>query len=513
MQLPRIIVTGASGFIGRHLLEALKETHIVHGMARRSQQRSGAPVHENISWYQVDIGDRPALERALRRAAAGGPIDTVLHLAAHYDFTGEEHPEYWRTNVEGLRNVLDVCREFKPRRFVFSSSVAACEFPRPGEALTEQSPADGDHIYAITKRKGEEMLAEYADSFPSSIVRFAALFSDWCEYAPLYVFLRTWLSDSWNRSMLGGKGESAIPYLHVRDAMRFLLRILGTHRRHEPGEVFLCSPDGSTSHNELFEVATDYDRGTPGRPIHMPKLLCGPGMLVMDLLGRLGGERPFERPWMARYIDKKLTIDARHTRSRLGWAPRNRLNVLRRMPFLLDNFRNDPFEWQRRNHRAMKSVRRPANLQIHGLLSKHEKRINEEFTRRMLADGGERFPSYLKLARDELGWNHTLALKSLMDTIQLRQKTIFSNYCRSLADRRYRSGFGGEEVISALRLMEEVCLDVLGKDPEIEPVRDKLRGCITMTVLLGCDQVEDFFELAHGFDVVPGGEVPDLPEK
>ena len=38
------------------------------------------------------------------------------------------------------------------------------------------------------------MLAEYAREFPATIVRFAALFSDWCEYPPLFMFLETWLS-------------------------------------------------------------------------------------------------------------------------------------------------------------------------------------------------------------------------------------------------------------------------------------------------------------------------------
>ena len=54
-------MTGASGFIGRHLLDALKDSYQIIAMARRSQARCGAPFHPNISWYQVDIGDREPL--------------------------------------------------------------------------------------------------------------------------------------------------------------------------------------------------------------------------------------------------------------------------------------------------------------------------------------------------------------------------------------------------------------------------------------------------------------------
>ena len=73
---------------------------------------------------------------------------------------------------------------------------------------------------------GERMLAEYRDHFPRTIVRFAALFSDWCEYPPLFMFLETWLSSAWNARMLGGRGQSAIPYLHVDDLILFFLALL-----------------------------------------------------------------------------------------------------------------------------------------------------------------------------------------------------------------------------------------------------------------------------------------------
>ena len=207
-------------------------------------------------------------------------MDLVIHLAAHYDFTGDDHPEYERTNVIGLRHVLDQCRILRPRRFVFSSSVAACAFPPPGGALNELSPPDGDHIYARTKARGEAMLAEYRDAFPSVIVRFAALFSDWCEYPPLYMFLRTWLSRAWNRRILGGHGESAIPYLHVKDAMAFLRRIIALADRLDDGEILVASGDGCTSHRQLYDTAATYWNERAEEPLFTPRFLVRPGIEV-----------------------------------------------------------------------------------------------------------------------------------------------------------------------------------------------------------------------------------------
>ena len=125
MEKQSIIITGASGFIGRHLLDRIKERYRIFGIARRSQVRSGAPVHSNIQWFQVDIAEREELERAFVRIRDQGGARIVIHLAAHYDFTGREDPEYERTNVVGLRNVLDCCRSLEIDHFVFSSSLAA----------------------------------------------------------------------------------------------------------------------------------------------------------------------------------------------------------------------------------------------------------------------------------------------------------------------------------------------------------------------------------------------------
>ncbi len=492
----KLVVTGSSGFIGRHLLDGLKEDCRIYGLARRSQLRCGAPFSDNITWFQVDIGERDALMAAFHAIRDGGGADTVVHLAAHYDFTGEDHPEYWRTNIEGLRNVLDGCRDIlKPRHFVFASSVAACRFPTAGTALTERSAPDGEHIYAVTKRLGEEMLGAYDDVLHSVIVRFAALFSDWCEYPPLYFFLNTWLSDAWNSRILGGRGMSAVPYLHVRDAVAFLARVIERLDMLEQREVVLASPDGAVNHSELFELATLSYLGGRGKPVHMPHLLCRLGVNLRDVMGRLLGERPFERPWMVRYIDKALTVDARATRERLDWVPRPRLEIRRRMPFLAENFKTDPVEWHRRNREAMKEVRLRNNLRIHRLLEKHHEEICQAFTDLLHGpEGKKRYPSYQRTTRERLHWRHRLILRHLMNSIRTQERGVFMAYCRDLAERRFAQGFRLQEVCDALEAIHHICLLVLRNDPESEGLEQAVHDYVTMSIQFGCDQIHETYE-------------------
>jgi len=492
--LPRIIITGASGFIGRHLLELLKPYYRIYAIGRRSAEECGAPRHPNIHWDQVDIGDCQPLTELFHRLSASGGADVLIHLAAHYDFTGDDHPEYWRTNVEGLRNVLELSRGLKLRRFVFASSSAACSFPPPGGAITEASPPDGAHIYSVTKRIGEEMLNEFRADFPSTIVRFAALFSDWCEYPPLYVFLETWLSGAWNSRMLGGRGESAIPYMHVRDSSLFLRTLLekldGPH-----GEVLLASTDGAVTHRELYEAATAYYYGRRRRPILMPKLLCYPGMVTMDLVGRLFGERPFERPWMAKYIDEQLTIDASWTRQRLGWEPRPRLEIARRVPFMLENYKTDPIEWNRRNHEAMKMARMRSNLRIHRLLEEHESEISDSLTNFLLSSEAQRkLRRYQNVSRDDHEWNHRLILRNLMNSVRTREKGVFMAYCRDLAERRFKQGFTADELAFVVSTLEEICLRIVREDPACNGLDAALHDYVSMTIQFGIDQIEETFE-------------------
>jgi nucleoside-diphosphate-sugar epimerase len=495
MTLPRLVVTGASGFVGRHLLDALKEDHRIVGIARRSQVRSGAPIHPNITWHQADIGDRVAIETIFEGIRSDGGAEILIHLAAHYDFTGEEHPEYERTNVNGLRNVLELSKPLGLRRFVFSSSTAACAFPPLGGALVEGSPPDGDHIYARTKATGERMLREYRDHFPSTIVRFAALFSDWCEYPPLFMFLETWLSSAWNARVLGGRGQSAIPYLHVDDLTLFFLALLDRVDDVPPGQVLQASHDGAVSHQQLYDESTLVHFGNRRSSLHVPRPLCGPGMWGRDLLGRLIGKRPFERPWMARYIDLAMTIDASRTRATLGWEPRPRLHVLRRLPFLLENRRTDPIEWNRANRAAMKEVHLETNLRIFALLKKHAHEIALEFTELLTGpEGRQRFPSYQQVSEQDHRWNHTLILRHLMNAVRTRERSILVSYCRDLAERRFEQGFPSGEVCEALRELNRIIFKRLLRDPEAHAMKADLYEHVTMTLTWGCDEAQQVFE-------------------
>jgi nucleoside-diphosphate-sugar epimerase len=357
MAKPWMIITGATGLLGGQLVRMLRKEYRIIALGRRTPAESGVPEGPGIEWFRVDIGQIQPLREVFSRIRDLGGAEILLHMAAFYDFTGEENPEYNRTNIEGTRNILALAEPLKLRRFIFTSSTAACPFPAPGERIDESTEVTADFPYARAKRACEAMMREWADRIPTCIVRPAAVVSDWCEYPPLTEFLQAWCSRAWNSRILGGRGVSALPYLHVEDLMSFYLRVVERCDELGAAEVLIASPDGSTTHLELFLAATRAAFGRPRCPVHVPRAIARPGVAVREWLGRRTGRMPFERTWMLDYVDMRLEVDASRTRARLDWAPSPRLHVLSRLGTMVENMRVHPEEWRLRRER-----RRPSGL-------------------------------------------------------------------------------------------------------------------------------------------------------
>ncbi len=495
----KILVTGASGFVGRNLIEELCETYFIYALARRTQHDAGVKAHKNIKWILVDIAHSSSLAKVVEDIRQEGGVAFIIHLAAYYDFDNTPHPEFERTNVLGTRLMLEHAKALGIKRFIFASSIAGCNFPPIGKSVNEQSPLDADFPYAVAKKKGEDMLKEYSQSFPCSSIRFAAIFGDWCEYGLLYIFLKTWLSTSWRSRILGGDGESAIPYIHVNCAAEVITLVIERSDQLPQFDTFLASPDGATSHLELFDMATRYYFGEIKHPIFLPKWLATIGVYVLNFFGVLIGKRPFERPWMMKYIDLKLTVDAAHTRKTLGWEPQPRYHIMRRLLFLLENLKSFPVLWHQKNTVALEkpSLERP-NLILAELMQRRQEEIIDRVLEYLVSpDRVDRFKQYHDLYEDEpekVRWYIETVYNLLISSVRNGDRYALINYARSLGNIRSQEGYQAAEVCRALIATGNQISSSLLALPESKGMKLLIHDWITLTIQLAADEVEDTFQ-------------------
>jgi UDP-glucose 4-epimerase len=162
--VPRILLTGATGYIGSHTWLALADAGFdVVGvdnfanssprvLERLAELLGNAPVFE-----RVDIGDSAALHAVFERH----PIDAVVHFAAH-KAVGESVSkplEYYRNNIGGLINTARVMGSHGVHTMVFSSS--ATVYGNPDQLpITEQAPLAATNPYGTTKLMGEQLLRD-----------------------------------------------------------------------------------------------------------------------------------------------------------------------------------------------------------------------------------------------------------------------------------------------------------------------------------------------------------------
>lgn len=306
------LVTGASGFVGAHLVKYLVEQgHRAYALVRKTSKVQALEAVNSTLVYG-DVRDKASLNQIFQQYP---DIDTVFHLASILTPVSVDDKLYWEINYQGTQHLLDVCREANLRAFVQCSSVGVIG-PLPEIPADERSRCAPDSAYGETKYKAELLALEYQKSFgvPVTVVRPA-----WV-YGPgdrrTYKFFRMVAK---GKFFLIGDGQTQLSPVYVEDVARGLA-LCAEKIDAAVGEVFIVSGGVTVSLESLAKTIAQ-EAGSSLLPLKVPVGIAKIGATLCETLCK---PLKIEPPIHHRRLDfflRDQAFDIRKIQHILGFQP------------------------------------------------------------------------------------------------------------------------------------------------------------------------------------------------
>lgn len=309
----KIMVTGANGFLGRHVVSAL----LARGIEVRAMVRPAAPL-DRLGWpYQVDVF-RADLRTSRELKGAFDGVDGLIHLAAVV--SGSDDAQFAGT-VVGTERLLDAMAASACRRMVLCSSFSVYDYSSTRQILEENAPLhqlpevyarDG---YTISKWWQERVTRRYAEkhSFELTVLRPGFIWGRDHGYLAA-------LGQQFGRHHLVIGPLTRIPMTHVENCAD-VFAIAATDPRASGQTLNVVDGPGE----RIWSYLADYMRGSGQRGLRLPV----PYWLALAAV-RLASITVFRRATKVPSILiprrfesrlKPLHFENRRLRETLGWTP------------------------------------------------------------------------------------------------------------------------------------------------------------------------------------------------
>jgi nucleoside-diphosphate-sugar epimerase len=355
---PIVLITGAAGNIGRSLAAELGDGYQVVGLDQPGKNAA-------FPLLGADFTDADSLARAFAelRQQFGTRIASVIHLAAYFDFTGEDSPLYREVNVEGTRHLLRALQPFQVEQFVYASTMLVHAPGKPGVPIDEDQPIEPGWAYPKSKAAAELAIVQEHRGIPYVILRLAGLYDEQTSVPTLAnqiarIHQRDLQSYFYSGSTLAGQAM-----VHREDMLAAFRCAVDRRKDIPPGAVILVGEPETLGYDSLQDEIGYLIHGAEDWPtIRLPKPVAAAGALAQAALEPLvpdaidQGEKPFVRPFMVAMADDHYELDISRARSLLGWEPKHSLRET--LPRMVEALKADPVGWYKAN-----KLKAPADLE------------------------------------------------------------------------------------------------------------------------------------------------------
>jgi dihydroflavonol-4-reductase len=312
----KILVTGANGFTGSHLVKDLEQRgDTVVALVRKTSDRTRL-AHTNAQLIYGDITDRPSLDTAMQG------IDRVFHTAAYVELGIVDADRMERINVQGTRNVLAAAQAAGVQKMVYCSTIGIYGDTQ-GQVIDEtfkRQQKGFSSAYDSTKYEAQRLVDQFAAAgFPVVSVMPSGIFgADDPHFGPV---MDTFLK---GKLKVWAGGDRITGIVHVDDLVSAM--ILAADQA-PPGAHYITST-GDLSTREMFQFISQ-ETGIPA-PTEIPEPIVRVVGNLLDPIGRLlSWQPPISRERVHYIYDRCVRVSGDKAKRELGWQPRSVEETLR----------------------------------------------------------------------------------------------------------------------------------------------------------------------------------------
>lgn len=322
----RALVTGATGFLGGHLVDRLLEKKIeVRVLTRKIDKR--LTQNPTIDIVYGDVRDINSLRKAIRE------IDVVYHLAGRVTNRGKWQ-NFQETTIDATHNLLDLSREARVRRFVYVSSVVVYGFKKiNGRNVIKENYAYASNLgkyyyYQKSKIQADKLVLNYYKKygFPTTVIRPGII------YGPRGKDIFK------NKKFVIGQTKKILPYTYVENVVDAI--ILAGTKKEAIGQAYNIVDNERLTQKQFLQMAK-LKSNTKGRQIFIPIAITYLGALFFESLFRY--KKSNISPPLSMYtvdtIRRNLVFDSTKAKKDLGWEPK--ISTEEGIKITIDWFQNE----------------------------------------------------------------------------------------------------------------------------------------------------------------------------